>query len=91
MSEKRYTYTLLGHGDFAFDMLRYDSCWPADPASASNLSVTRADSTYMSPREVTITGIRPPTTGRWQSFGWHPATTMRVSNSTREWTEQVPR
>jgi hypothetical protein len=62
-----YTYYVTGHGDFPFDMLRYDSCWPASGEDAARLFYT---SKRFVTRSVKIRSYRLPTIDRWQSFNW---------------------
>lgn len=71
-----YTYTVMGSHDFPTDMLRYDSCWPASEQDSVQLNPHPRTETYRSTRYVTVTGLKEPTDGRWQSFGW------RVSGET---------
>lgn len=61
-----YAYTVIGNGfDFPLDMLRHDHAWPRDehnlPGRYRRLEL---------PEEIRILGVRYPTVGRWQSFGW---------------------
>lgn len=69
-----YEFTVVGNGSFPVDMLRYDQCWPAKEATDSvalATSLMRVNS-YKDDqrRNVTLIGLRAPTEGRWQSFGW---------------------
>lgn len=59
------TFSVTGDGQFPFDMLRYDSCWPAHPQDVSLMS-SRSGTL----RRVTLVGLHAPTDGRWASFGW---------------------
>lgn len=68
---KLHTFNVTGPGPFPLDMLRYDSCWPATEARDSHAIGT----TFTARREkgnftIHLTGIREPTVGRWESFGW---------------------
>lgn len=56
-------FTVVGHGTFPFDMLRYDCCYPASPQDVANLEGRDT-------REVTLIATSYVTTGRWNSFGW---------------------
>lgn len=60
-----YRYTVRGEGVFPVDMLRHDSCWPARQDDVAPVITAQRDE-----RSVTVTGIQPPTEGRWRSFGW---------------------
>lgn len=67
------TFTVVGRGEFPFDMLRYDACWPktGDDAGAMHYdNVTREGIREV--RRVTLCsdGRGAPTFGRWSSFGW---------------------
>jgi len=69
--EKQYSFTFVveGCGEFPFDMLRYDSCWPRTADDAAKLY-----SMWRERRRVELSaadGKRwQPTTARWASFGW---------------------
>jgi hypothetical protein len=61
-------FTVEGSGDFPFDMLRYDCCWPKDEGQDS-YGIPRAS---IEPRRITLLSHseHAPTSGRWESFGW---------------------
>lgn len=62
---KLYQYTVIGHGYFPLDMLRYDSAYPRrqiDVDSLTGLNEGRAI--------VDLSSHRQPTVERWNSFGW---------------------
>lgn len=70
---KLYCFNLVveGSGQFPFDMLRYDHCWPINegqdsPELAKDWGAER--------RQVALRMASPndhgPTIGRWDSFGW---------------------
>jgi len=64
-------FTVAGDGTFPFDMLRYDSCFPASSTDAA--SIPRKDfGSAGGMREVTLVSHsrHRPTTARWNSFGW---------------------
>lgn len=63
---KSWKYIVVGAGEFPFDMLRYDCCWPANETDSYKLS-----SDHVEVREVHLQGIRTPHYGRWASFGWN--------------------
>lgn len=71
-ADSRWTYrfTVVGRGDFPYDMLRFDECYPVDGDSAANIvRWTRGT------REVVLISHQPrkwwnPTFDRWRSFGW---------------------
>jgi hypothetical protein len=72
------TFTVRGAGQFPYDMLRYDQCFPADEGQSSLLSdnpLTSPDEFFRVPRTVKMKRIvdsskRLPTVDRWKSFGW---------------------
>lgn len=87
--QKRVRFTVEGSGDFPFDMLRYDHCWPEHESPDSyNVSLTyanctdRNDDTYPGKRRVTLLTESPnaPTEARWKSFSWSvvPGSVERV-------------
>lgn len=61
-------FRATGRGNFPLDMLRYDCCYPAQPA---DVEAMRGNSRTPL-RTVTLftTNKRGPTLGRWASFGW---------------------
>lgn len=65
----RYHYVVTGRGQFPFDMLRYDRCWPSD--DTHGLGVSRGDPGYGEVREIKMAGLNPPTEDRWASFLWY--------------------
>jgi len=79
MNAKWTKFAVEGRGEFPFDMLRYDGCFPADTASAGQLpeaefhtvdgKVKRHRRTiYL--MHVGSTPFWEPTYDRWASFGW---------------------
>lgn len=64
-----FTFTVEGAGEFPFDMLRYDSCWPKRGSHDSG----KLSQHYSDERRrvvlVTCDGAAP-TPARWESFGW---------------------
>jgi len=64
-------FKVRGTGAFPVDMLRYDSCWPTDSASASAISMnTDGVRAKDSKRTVALATAMWPTVARWGSFGW---------------------
>lgn len=67
---KLIKFKVTGSGEFPFDMLRYDRCWPA--TEADSYRIRGAGGRDM--RTVTLATIRnadrQPMFGRWKSFGW---------------------
>jgi hypothetical protein len=75
------SFTAIGGTHFPLDMLRYDSCWPADTDSALSCALTQRDAgtveQFLKVREIhlfafkqTTKDFAKPTIGRWNSFGW---------------------
>ena len=60
----RYEYIVTGRGEFPWDMLRYDRCWPMSSSDVGKLDATRE------PRSILICSYTQPTLARWSSFGW---------------------
>lgn len=70
-----FRFTVVGRGQFPFDMLRHDEAFPADTASAMNMAPGETRDERKAVREVTLVVKTPrsywmPTFGRWASFGW---------------------
>lgn len=62
---EHYTFTVEGGGDFPFDMLRYDACWPySEGYDSTALAVGSGRVVLQSTKE------SGPTPARWASFGW---------------------
>lgn len=66
------TFTVTGRGPFPFDMLRYDSCYPAHVEDAVAMDYTSEPSSLQGLRSVTLESAiaSSPTIQRWESFGW---------------------
>lgn len=60
-----FNYVVEGTGPFPFDMLRYDRCWPRYESEVGVMGVCRGGI-----RAIHMQGLREPTVGRWESFGW---------------------
>lgn len=58
-------FTVEGSGQFPFDMLRYDQCWPVGLCDAAQMK----ENNY---RRIVLETHRKsaPTDGRWESFCW---------------------
>ena len=70
-------FTVTGKYPFPLDMLRYDSCWPANPQAVSDIETSLRQYDVPAsdrPQQYSITlrskSHSAPTTGRWKSFGW---------------------
>lgn len=69
---RRYaqTFEVEGSGEFPWDMLRYDGCFPAREEDSHTMAAARAPGTR-TVRLVRYTPTdRPPTDSRWRSLGW---------------------
>lgn len=66
-----YTFTVEGAGEFPYDMLRYDACWPYseghDSGKLSRLGVAGHERRRVVLQSAQEHGPQP---ARWQSFGW---------------------
>lgn len=63
-------FTVEGRGEFPFDMLRYDMCWPKSE-SRDSVALSVRGNWNKELRRITLVGLREPTTDRWKSFGWN--------------------
>jgi hypothetical protein len=69
-----YEYFVTGHGTFPFDMLRFDSCWPASGEDAAKLEWFTEGHAYRKNRSIRMRSYREPTVDRWSSFNWSVGT-----------------
>lgn len=70
---ENYTFTVEGSGDFPFDMLRYDACWPYSEAGDSHqLAAPSGVEPLRAGRRIVLQSAQEggPTAGRWERFGW---------------------
>jgi len=68
-----FTFTVEGSGEFPFDMLRYDSCWPlSERFDSPALSHYGSDGAQHGRRRVVLVTAHDgsPTPARWRSFNW---------------------
>jgi len=66
-------FAVTGRGDFPWDMLRFDECWPTgieDGNAIGGVSQRGTDRRSVRLRTHRIGG---PSLKRWESFGWHCA------------------
>jgi hypothetical protein len=61
-------FTVTGRGDFPFDMLRHNRCYPATSEDAAKLE--RPDSPTQRAIRLVACTIAEITPDRWESFGW---------------------
>jgi hypothetical protein len=66
-----HDFVVEGRTSFPIDMLRYDRCWPRTELDAGEVerSFRRVEG-VRGVRVVSLSGLRAPTDGRWESFGW---------------------
>lgn len=64
--------TIEGSGEFPWDMLRYDNCWPSAAADVPAMVLPRWKAGRNLKRRVTVASVGPFTSERWASFGWRP-------------------
>jgi hypothetical protein len=62
---QRKRFTVEGSGEFPFDMLRFDACFPASMSDSEELERTDA-------RSIELETLSPtsPTPERWRAFRW---------------------
>ena len=65
----QYTYYVTGRGQFPWDMLRYDSAWPATGDDAAKLHDSGSKI-----RSIRMLSYKEPTIERWFSFLWSVGT-----------------
>ena len=58
---------------FPLDMLRHDACWPRNSEDAATI-VLAGTPDEPARAVIHLTGITPPSVGRWSSFGWRVVT-----------------
>jgi hypothetical protein len=63
-AQNAVTFSVVGHGEFPADMLRYDLCWPASHGDSALLGYSTGT------RRIELKGLKLPTAARWESFGW---------------------
>lgn len=64
-----FCFTVEGNGEFPFDMLRYDSCWPYCEGRDVP-SLVRYGPKGLRRVVLQTTNPHAPTARRWQSFNW---------------------
>lgn len=66
-----YEYYVTGRGAFPFDMLRFDSCWPATGEDAQKmLDGNDVFANLGQTVSIKMHSYKEPTTDRWSSFVW---------------------
>jgi hypothetical protein len=83
---KVWAFTVEGKGDFPFDMLRYDACYPAATEDTFKFCKERFFSDLerhewrIANRKVNLRStVGEPTPARWASFGWKVVESRRIS------------
>lgn len=64
------TFRVRGGGQFPFDMLRYDQCFPSAETESPLLGLRNGEYRQVELQRYTETAKDYPTVGRWLSFGW---------------------
>lgn len=67
----RFTFVVEGVGQFPFDMLRYDQCWPMAQEDVAKMTQ------HSEHRRIKLRGCCEPTAARWSSFLWSLVPTDR--------------
>lgn len=69
---KVYEFYAVGHGDFPFDMLRTDACFPCGPEDAAQLAPNDLGTLegHRRLRNIKLRSYQQPTPERWSSFVW---------------------
>ena len=64
-------FVVSGRGEFPFDMLRRDECWPVDTQSAAGMALDNSTlAGFRQERRVHLRSNGAVTVRRWESFGW---------------------
>lgn len=65
-------FKVTGNGQFPFDMLRYDACWPETTKDAILLQTPEDHVAFVELRTITLVTAskNAPTAKRWESFLW---------------------
>jgi hypothetical protein len=61
----QFDFVVTGAGDFAFDMLHCDQCWPLTSDDAAKIVAADGE-----PRSIRMRSHQMPTVERWSSLGW---------------------
>ena len=70
---KEIEFEVTGGGEFPFDMLRYDSAWPASEADSRKIAQSYSapdEESRPKQRTVRLKTRTRVTNRRWESFGW---------------------
>lgn len=65
-----HRFTVEGSGQFPFDMLRHDRCWPSSSTEVIGLAPHDRSTLYGDRRRVELHSHIEPKPDRWASFGW---------------------
>jgi hypothetical protein len=69
MAKGPIEFVVVGRGEFPVDMLRYDSCYPADSSAVEAITTPR-NPDWTKVRLRTHKERKMLTPDRWTSFGW---------------------
>lgn len=77
MAMHKIKFTVIGHGRFPIDMLRYDCCFPYQEVDAQEIARHENGDSEQYPVAIMRYADDKkwrPTEGRWKSMGWnvHP-------------------
>lgn len=78
MAHYLVTFTVKGHRHFPVDMLRYDSCHPADPEAVDGILEDTPAAREVRLNLIAFSKDVGPTTARWASFGWQVTDVRRM-------------
>jgi len=72
-----YEFYAVGQGEFPYDMLRHDQCWPARGEDAGRIEAhgRHFDREQRGKYIIRLNSHRKPTPERWASFNWRITTT----------------
>jgi len=67
-----YVFLVEGEGDFPFDLLRQERCWPARPQDGKAIAIGMRGDIVPTYRQVALATHNPvgPSQRRWRSKGW---------------------
>jgi hypothetical protein len=71
-------FFVTGSGNFPFDMLRYDQCFPATQDATVSINSKLPGDRSVEIRRYVSDKTTMPTVGRWASFGWTVSNTSTV-------------
>jgi hypothetical protein len=66
-------FTVIGHGKFPIDMLRYNACFPYQSGDSTKIAHSIKFAEERNEYKINLcqpAGYSPPNIERWRSFGW---------------------